>query len=53
MKSVDSQDTVRLKLASAVLRQAGGGRYYSDVCLMVISVHVPTFKASRHVKEAS
>ena len=52
MKTTDPQDTLRLKLTSVGLRQTGGGRHSSDVCHTVISVHVLTFKAPRHIKEA-
>ena len=44
--------SARVKLASAVQRQAGGGRCSSDIFLTVITVYLPTVRAPRHIKGA-
>ena len=44
--------SARVKLASAVQRQAGGGRCSFDIFLTVISVYLPTVRAPRHIKGA-
>ena len=43
--------TAWLKLALAVLRQAGSTRYSFDLFLTVISVYAPTFREPRRIKE--
>ena len=44
--------SVRLKLASAAQRQAGGCRCSSDIFLTVISVYLPTCRTPRHIEGA-